>query len=220
MKRIKTLQIITLLSIICFAVLGYACKTVEPGEEPRAGLLGLRLVNPSPGELEALGLGTRRGSFVTGHYIGSPADTAGIRAGDYIVTINSQEAPDMAAGQQLIRRIGSGNNAVITVIRDGTSRDFTAVLGTWTDDFVEDPRWLWPGLIVHPQTLAVTRVDAGSPAAATGIQTGDQITRINRITVNNLPSFYRVLRDQTEGELLFTFVRNGVSRESARYRRP
>ena len=217
-KKARLQKIITILFLAVFTVFGIACKTVEQREEPRAGLLGIRLINPGPEELRALGLGTRRGAFVIGHYIGSPADRAGIKAGDFIVAINRVETPDTETGQQIIRTIGSGNTAVVTVIRDGTSLDFTAVLGTWTGEFAEDNRWLWPGFVVHHQSLNVTRVTAGSPAAFTGIQTGDRITRINGIPVTNLLSFYRVLREQAGNELMFTYIRNGVSRESARFR--
>ena len=130
--------------------------------------------------------------FVLDYFIGSPADRAGIRAGDLIISINRREG-DYETLRQMVAGMRSGDTAVFTVIRDGISFDFTMTLDAWADEFFEDTRLQWPGLDVHPQSLNVTYVELGSPAAFTGIQQGDRITHINDFPVTDFLSFYKVL---------------------------
>jgi len=209
-----------IIMLTLFVVLfGVSCATVE---QPR-GMLGIRAPDPSLEFRQALGLGMRGGRLVVDHYFGSSADAAGIRAGDFIVAVNGQPISSSIGYEpgtlgHAIRSIGSGNTAVITIIRDGTFMDLNATLGIWDYGFVEDNRFRWPGFNVNPQGQ-VTQVFAGSPGDFMGIRQGDWITHINDTQITDLMSFFRVLREHADGEIWFTYVRSGVTRESLRFRR-
>jgi regulator of sigma E protease len=64
--------------------------------------------------------GTEIGSIT----VSSPAETAGLKAGDIILTINAQEAKEWADVSQLIRD-SEGNPIVMTVFRDNTELELT-----------------------------------------------------------------------------------------------
>ena len=95
-------------------------------------------------EIEALGLNTYTGAYVTSVIPGGPADQAGIRAGDTPTSI-----PDLNAGGDIITAIDGhpvdtfdellsylttnkspGDTVVLTVLRNGQLMDITVTLGT------------------------------------------------------------------------------------------
>jgi len=103
-----------------------------------------------------------------------------------------------------------------------------------TDTVAADNRNLWPGLTVVPLTdetrntlnladdaegLFVGQVINETPAAIIGLQRGDRITGINGHPVQDLASFYRILRENTDRELWFSFIRGESNLESARFQR-
>ena len=66
----------------------------------------------------------KSGTEIGGVTASSPAETAGLEAGDIILTINGQETEKWADVSQLIRE-SEGNPIVITVFRDGTELEVT-----------------------------------------------------------------------------------------------
>ncbi|MBW1791518.1 MAG: RIP metalloprotease RseP [Deltaproteobacteria bacterium] len=66
----------------------------------------------------------KSGTEIGGVTASSPAETAGLEAGDIILTINSQETEEWADVSLLIRE-SEGNPIVITVFRDGTELEVT-----------------------------------------------------------------------------------------------
>jgi putative serine protease PepD len=61
---------------------------------------------------------------------GSPAETAGIQAGDVITAANGKSIADGAALQQLIRSQKPGAKLTLSITRNGSPTTVTATLGT------------------------------------------------------------------------------------------
>ena len=61
---------------------------------------------------------------------GSPAETAGIQAGDVITAVNGKAIADGAALQQLIRADKSGTTITLSITRNGSPTTIKATLGT------------------------------------------------------------------------------------------
>ncbi len=70
------------------------------------------------------------GVRVTGVQPGSPAEKAGMQAGDVIVSFDGRETPDLYAYAYALRGKKPGDKVEIVVDRDGTRLSLTAVLGT------------------------------------------------------------------------------------------
>ena len=198
------------------------------------GWLGVSLVDPSREMLEAMNLGGSRGAFASQVFLGSPAYRSGIRPGDFITHVDNTEIRGTNHLTQTVGNIRPGDQAVFRVIRDGASRDFNVRIEARTDTVAADSRNLWPGLILVPLTddlrarmelednaegLFVAQVLNETPASIVGLQRGDRITAVNGVTVRDMASFYRVLRDNTGTELWFGFIRGDNNLESLRFRR-
>jgi len=60
---------------------------------------------------------------------GGPADQAGLKAGDVIVSVGAQETPDTTALSQALAAASPGDKVSLTVSRDGEQRDVQVTLG-------------------------------------------------------------------------------------------
>jgi Do/DeqQ family serine protease len=198
------------------------------------GWLGVSLNDLDRETLQALGLEGRRGAFASQVFIGSPAEKAGIRAGDFITAVDNKEIRNSNTLTQTVGNIRPGDTAVFTIIRDGASRNFNVRIEARTDELAADSKRLWPGVMVvalsdsvrsslrlesDAQGLYVVNVIAETPAAIIGLLRGDRITHINDTPVRDLQSFYKVLREQTERELWFSFIRGETTLDSLKFRR-
>ncbi|MDR1029497.1 MAG: PDZ domain-containing protein, partial [Treponema sp.] len=121
-----------------------------------------------------------------------------------------------------------------TVIRDGVSQNFQVRIEARTDTVAADNKKLWPGLFIVPLTdairdslnldrnaqgLYVAQVMPETPAAIIGLQRGDRITGINGETVRDLTAFYKSLREKTDRELWFNFIRGDAALETLKFKR-
>lgn len=198
------------------------------------GWLGVTLTDPDRFTASVMGLTGRLGSKVVYLSLGSPADRGGLRVGDFVTHVDSREVRGTNQFIQMISDLRPGQNSVISIIRDGESINIPVTIADRRAQVAGDARNLWPGISVHPLTneirsgwrlgsetqgIFVARVIAGSPGGLTGLQRGDLITAINGIPVSDLLTFYRVLAEETETELWFTFTRGGNTLDSSRFRR-
>jgi len=86
------------------------------------------------------------------------------------------------------------------------------VIGERADAVAANNRNDWPGVVLAPGAggaggLQVTQVIQGSPAYIIGLRNGDIVTSVNGREINNLPLFFRVLREGTANDLRLTFTR-------------
>lgn len=105
----------------------------------RRGQLGL-VVLPIPSE-EAAKLGVTQGPGVVVYQVqsGSGADRAGLKAGDVITALNSQNVTDPNSFRNAIASTPPGTEITLTVKRDGGERQVRATLGEFHPE-AERPR--------------------------------------------------------------------------------
>jgi S1-C subfamily serine protease len=198
------------------------------------GWLGVSLMDLDRETSAALGIRNAQGTMAAMIFLGSPADKAGIRPGDFITHVDKKEVRGSNQLTQAVGNLRPGDQAVFTVIRDGVSRDFTVRIEIRTDEVAADGKKLWPGLLVVALTddirsslrldnnargLYVAQVNQETPADVIGMVRGDRITEVNGTPVNDLASFYKTLREKTDRELWFTYIRGESTLESPRFRR-
>jgi Do/DeqQ family serine protease len=198
------------------------------------GWLGVSLIDPDRELLSALGLEGQRGALASQVFLGSPADKGGLQPGDFITQINGREVRGMNALTLAVGDLRPGERASIGYLRDGRAQTAEVRIEERNNAVAADNKKLWPGLYVVPvnealrsrlnldrnaRGLYVEQVLAETPAAVIGLQRGDRIVSVNGEPVQDLPAFYRLLREKTDRELWFGFVRGDASLESPRFRK-
>ena len=99
----------------------------EPGQpavaqaEEEKGPLGLTVETVTPSIAKELKLSEPRGVVVRGVRSGSPAENAGVRAGDVITEVNHQAVADAARMKRALEKHPKGTPVVVMIQRDGTN---------------------------------------------------------------------------------------------------
>ena len=204
------------------------------GGKIKYGWLGVSLMEVDKNALDELGLAGKKGALASQIFIGSPAETAGLLPGDFVVSLNGKEVKTV---DQLVRDVGdleSGKPAKFGIIRNGKAMDLTVKIGERNETNVSDAGKLWPGFIplaidgdIRKQLkldekvkgVAVSSVQAKSPAAVMGLRPGDIITRVNDKDVTGLSDFFARLSDRSSKEIWFDVVRDGQTVSTMRYKR-
>ena len=101
---------------------------VEHGRVVR-GWLGVEAQLVTPEIAAQLHLAVNNGILISRTNIGSPAEKAGLRAGDVIVSINNQKTEDIITGWQRIAESRPGETVSIEFLRGGVIMQTNAVLG-------------------------------------------------------------------------------------------
>ncbi len=103
-------------------------QLISKGKVERAYIgVGLRELT---GELASgYGLGVNKGVYVAQVYSGSPAEKAGIQAGDIIVAINGKSVDSYETLKSILDTMKVGQKVTVKVIRNGRSVELELVLG-------------------------------------------------------------------------------------------
>ena len=154
---------------------------------------------------------------------GSPADTAGLKAGDIVVELGGsaiKEVPDL---QRRVAAVKPGQTMKLTVIRERKPMSFSVKMGEMPSDepvVAEGPATDEWGLSVEALTgdaalrldlpvnrgLLVTDVQPGSPAEKAGLRRGDAILEIARRSADDPANLYKALGALKPGESLLIYV--------------
>jgi serine protease Do len=187
------------------------------------GWLGIVIQDVTDQLAGSFGVKEREGVLVAEVMKGSPADTAGLRAGDVVVDLSGtpiKEVPDL---QRRIAAIRPGQTMKLTVIRDKKPVPITVKIGEMPADepvVAEAPgndEW---GLSVESLTgdaalrldlpvsrgLLVTEVQPGSPAEKAGIRRGDVILEISRRPADDPATLFKALSALKPGETILIYV--------------
>lgn len=172
------------------------------------GWLGVSLVEIRDEIKDSLGVKGKDGAFASQIFVDSPAFKGGMQAGDYIIELNGRAVKSV---DQLVRDVGSlpaNKEAKFKVIRGAKEMPLNVMITERTKEVSSSTAKLWPGFIPVPLTedvrkkleldnkiegVAVTNVQAKSPAASLRLQEGDVITAVNGKKVKNLAEFYAAL---------------------------
>jgi len=188
------------------------------------GMIGLT-VQPLTREIaEALGLRDQRGVLVNQVGAGSPAEAAGLRAGDVLVSFDGTPLADGGQYRNRVAMARPGSTVVLGVIRDGRRLDIPVRVGRLDEAAVASAQTVQAlGLAVRAlspeearrarvdKAVLVTAVERGSLAALAGIAPGSLILEVNRKPVGSPAEFAAALADAGSGATL-RLQENGRSR--------
>jgi len=97
--------------------------------ETRRGWLGVRLANPSADAAEHAGVPRGRGAVITRLTAGGPAEAAGLRPGDLVLSFDGREVADSRALTRMVGEAQIGKRVAIEVFRNGRRMSVDASIG-------------------------------------------------------------------------------------------
>ncbi|MES2105672.1 MAG: Do family serine endopeptidase [Pseudomonadota bacterium] len=118
---------------IGFAIPVTTIKTVmdsiiSTGQVTR-GWIGVEPQDITPELADSFGIPQKSGAIIAGVIRGGPADKAGIKPGDILVSIEGQQVADTTAMLNLIAQLPPNQKAKITVMRNGTETALSVLIG-------------------------------------------------------------------------------------------
>src|SRR5262245_21114783 len=208
---------------------GVMTQLVSGGRVVR-GQLGVTVQGVSSDMAASLGLKEVKGALVSDVTKGSPAEKAGMKRGDVIVSIDRAPVED---GNTLRNRIAStrpGSTVALGLVRDGAPKTVRVELrelasGRTAGEKAEAAEGGRLGLAVRPLTredarelgveskggLLVADVDPAGPAAAAGLQPGDVIQEVDRKPVKDAAELRAAVKAAGNRPALVLVERKGAS---------
>lgn len=201
------------------------------------GWLGVAIQDVTPEIARSLGLGERtRGALIADVVQGSPAEQAGLKHGDLVVSVDGKEIGTYGQLSRTIALLPPGKTIKLGIVRDGKERSLTVAVAARDDrgnvlpakgekqkGAAEDVGAL--GISVaeigaeaardlklrQGSGVVVQSVERDSPAARAGILTGDVILEVNRRPVRGLSDYREAIGSVSRGEMLLLRIQRGDS---------
>lgn len=196
------------------------------------GRIGVSIDQVSRDVAESIGLGRPMGAMVRSVESGSPADKAGLEAGDIITKFNGAAIERATDLPRLVGNTKPGTRATLTVFRKGATRELPVTVAEFEAEkpvrAASSPKEEKPkgspaaqsvGLQVSDLTDAQkkelkikggVKVDAVTEGAArAGIREGDVIVQIGNVDVNNVREFEAALAKIDKAKPIPVLLRRG-----------
>jgi len=193
------------------------------------GWLGVMIQTITPELKDKLDLKDEKGALVADVTSGGPAEKAGIKRGDVIVTFDGKEVKEMKDLPYIVGSTPVGKEVTVEVIRKGRSELIQTKIGELEEEqqAQEEPKEkpklgltvqeLTPELargygLTETSGLVVVDVEGNSPASGAGIRPGDLIVEVDQVRVGGLEQFNKqILSYRTGDTVLFLVKRRGTT---------
>jgi serine protease Do len=193
----------------------------------RWGFLGVSIQRLTAPLAQALGIEGTKGVLINQVMPGHPAQQAGLKPGDVIVSFDGMEIVDVRDLQRKVGRTTIGKTTTVRVLRRGRAEEFTVRIGELPEPttVIAEASKKDLGLTVEPldpekakkfklkedEGLVVTDVVKNGPAARAGLQPGDLVKEVNFEEVASLDDFSRSLAKSAGGGVDLFLVKRGTA---------
>lgn len=197
------------------------------------GYLGVGIQSISPDLKAALKLEDGKGALVADVVAGGPAEKAGIKRGDVIVSFDGKALQDSHDLPAMVAATPVGNEVTILIMRDGKERRLSAKVAkpeseeTASEDTRQPAQGKW-GLQLHELTphvakqlgikvekgVVVVGVQPGSPTERAAVQQGDIIVEANRKAVESAAKVKEEVAKARDADSLVLLVKG---KQGSRY---
>jgi serine protease Do len=203
----------------------------SPAGRVSRGRIGVQIDQVTKDVAESIGLGKPQGALVRSVESGSPADKAGVEAGDIITKFDGKAIDKASDLPRLVGNTKPGTRSSMTVFRRGGARDLSITIAEIepekpvrrTSEKEDKPKGSPAaqsvGLAVSDLTEAQkkelklkggVKVDAVTDAAArAGIREGDIIVQLGNTETNNVREFDAILAKVDKNKPIPVLLRRG-----------
>jgi serine protease Do len=187
------------------------------GREVERGWLGVYIADLTPEMAEMFGFTGTDGVLVQEILEGSPAEEAGLQAGDIITEYRGEKIEKMTQLRRRVTATDPGNEAELKVWRDGEVVELSVKIAALEAAPVTSD---WLGLSVEPLTdemarrlgaarlegVLVREVEEDSPAARY-ITPGDVVLSVNRQRVSSIADYRKLVAEaRKNGRVLLRYL--------------
>ncbi len=195
------------------------------------GRIGVQIDQVTKEVAESIGLGKPQGALVRGVEAGSPAEKAGVEAGDIIIRFEGKAVEKSSDLPRMVGATKPGTRSALTVFRRGSNKELSVTIAEIEAD---KPLKKAVDKDVKPKASAVgqvlglavseltdalktelkikggVRVDAATEAAArAGIREGDVIVSVGNSEVSNIKDFESAVAKADRSKPVAAVIRRG-----------
>src|SRR5258706_1922613 len=165
----------------------------------------------TPEESKRMGLKPVKGAVVARVFGGSPAQVAGMKAGDVITSVSGRPVDSREAFSTYTATLPSGHSVDVTVNRDGASRAMSLRPIDPPNDLGLRILWEVAGLRVSESrgAVVVDEVANGSRGASFGLNSGDFIVGVNGNEITGVKELNQQLTQAAERPSFVLSVQRG-----------
>lgn len=190
------------------------------------GWIGVSIQTVTPAIATSFGLKEPTGALVSDVLAGGPAERAGVKRGDIIISFAGHDVKGAADLPRLVAETAVGTEVPVAVLRNGKKEQLTVKVEELTEQrlaaqsatpaqsFGMKLSDLTPAVrkslgLRHGGGVAVLGVTPGGLAEAAGIQAGDIIKEVNRQPVRNLADYNRLISGTPAGHPVLLLLKRG-----------
>ena len=192
------------------------------------GWLGVMIQKVTPDLKEKLKLKSEKGALVANVTPDSPADKAGIKRGDVIISFDGKEITKMKDLPYMVGATAIDKDVTVVVMRKGKEKSFALKVGELKEEkeyseseesktdlgmTVEEitPQMARNFGLSETSGLIIVRIQRNSPAAEAGLQQGDIILEVDQDELTTLSNFYKKIRKYKKGDTVLFLIKRSES---------
>ena len=179
--------------------------------EVHAAWIGAVTATLTPEESKRLGIATQRGALVARVFSGSPADAAGLRAGDVITSVGGKPVDSRESFSTATATLAAGQPVTLSIIRGGSNQnvqvrpaDPPGALGLRILEEVAGLR-----VADEQRSVVIDEVVPRSRASEIGLSQGDLIVAVNGAEVTSTQALNTELIRGAERSSIVLSVQRG-----------
>lgn len=202
----------------------------EKGKVTR-GWIGVSIQELTPDLAKSFGLKEANGVLVSSVNPGDPAEKAGLKTGDIIISFDGKPITELSELPRTVATTPPGKKVEVKVLRDGHEKAFFVTVGTKTEEEMAEKapeeKEMTPdkrlGLSVQQITpeiqkrlgladaegVIVSSVRPDSPAGAAGLRRGDIVKEVDRKPVKNMKEYNKAIAGTEKKDVVLMLIMRG-----------
>jgi serine protease Do len=193
------------------------------------GWLGIAVQDLTNSLAKSLNVKGTKGALVTGVTKGGPAEKAGIKKGDVIVSFDGIPLEGVNAFRNRLATSHVGRTVEVGLLRKGEILTIQASIAAYKPTPLQTAAELRGKLGIEVKEISnlearrrrmetregvlLTKVDPNSPADRAGLEVGDIIHQVNNQNLRGIQDYARILESIQAGEEVLLLVRDGRTGE-------